>query len=218
MNLNIRLKKHLRNVKNGETEKSAIAAHAWSERHRIETKAKLLKQPISNIQMCILPEMSVVVSWMSHNENCTNVIKFSIDNDSQLVLKSTELSSVEEAVNSLHCIKDCWAVVLGENDSHIILWEHCTGVLVRKIHYPRNNTIFQWVQEDQGFLFIAASTQNHVKFIVVNLTNSKWKQLQQFSLPETHKLMGVAVDKGRLVAVLLQGNCMLGFKVWINTC
>ncbi|KAJ9582667.1 hypothetical protein L9F63_022988 [Diploptera punctata] len=32
------------NVKNGEMEKSAIAAHAWLEKHRIETKTKLLKQ------------------------------------------------------------------------------------------------------------------------------------------------------------------------------
>ncbi|KAJ9588230.1 hypothetical protein L9F63_018394 [Diploptera punctata] len=43
-NLNTRLKEHLRNVTNGEIEKSAIAAHAWLEKHRIETKAKLLKQ------------------------------------------------------------------------------------------------------------------------------------------------------------------------------
>ncbi|KAJ9576569.1 hypothetical protein L9F63_025533, partial [Diploptera punctata] len=35
---------HLRNVKNGEVEKSAVAAHAWSEKYLIDTKASLIKQ------------------------------------------------------------------------------------------------------------------------------------------------------------------------------
>ena len=43
----------------------------------------------------------------------------------------------------------CWAVVLGENDSHLILWEHCTGVLIKKIHCPRNGAILQCIEEDQ---------------------------------------------------------------------
>ncbi|KAJ9600855.1 hypothetical protein L9F63_000967 [Diploptera punctata] len=43
-NLKTRVKEHLRNVKKGEVEKSAVAAHAWSEKHLIEKEAKLLKQ------------------------------------------------------------------------------------------------------------------------------------------------------------------------------
>ncbi|KAJ9594032.1 hypothetical protein L9F63_014548 [Diploptera punctata] len=44
MFLKTRVKEHLRNVKKGEVEKSAVAAQAWSEKHLIEKEAKLLKQ------------------------------------------------------------------------------------------------------------------------------------------------------------------------------
>ncbi|KAJ9578766.1 hypothetical protein L9F63_004974 [Diploptera punctata] len=65
-NLNTRLKEHLRNVKNGETEKSAIAAHAWSEKHRIETKAKLLKQLEKPKELTIWEKI-----YICKNENTT---------------------------------------------------------------------------------------------------------------------------------------------------
>ncbi|KAJ9584174.1 hypothetical protein L9F63_021471, partial [Diploptera punctata] len=38
------LKEHLRNVKKGEVDKSAVAAHAWSEKHLIDTEASPIKQ------------------------------------------------------------------------------------------------------------------------------------------------------------------------------
>ncbi|KAJ9583797.1 hypothetical protein L9F63_021860, partial [Diploptera punctata] len=38
------VKEHLRNVENEEVQKSAVAAHSWSEKHKIERKAKLIKQ------------------------------------------------------------------------------------------------------------------------------------------------------------------------------
>ncbi|KAJ9598700.1 hypothetical protein L9F63_010610, partial [Diploptera punctata] len=44
LTMKTRVKEHLRNVKKGEVEKFAVAAHAWSEKHLIEKEAKLLKQ------------------------------------------------------------------------------------------------------------------------------------------------------------------------------
>ena len=43
-NLETRVKKHFRNIKNGEIEKSAIATHVWKEKHAMDHKAVLLKQ------------------------------------------------------------------------------------------------------------------------------------------------------------------------------
>ena len=43
-NLETRVKEHFRNIKNGETEKSAVAAHVWKEKHAIDHKPVLSKQ------------------------------------------------------------------------------------------------------------------------------------------------------------------------------
>ncbi|KAJ9576995.1 hypothetical protein L9F63_006432 [Diploptera punctata] len=53
-------------LKNGETEKSAIAAHAWSEKHRIETKTKLLKQLEKPKELTIWEKI-----YICKNENTT---------------------------------------------------------------------------------------------------------------------------------------------------
>ena len=37
-NLETRVKEHFRNIKNGEIEKSAIAAHLWKEKHAMDHK------------------------------------------------------------------------------------------------------------------------------------------------------------------------------------
>ena len=42
--LETRVKEHFRNIKNGEIEKSAIAAHVWKEKHTKDHKPVLLKQ------------------------------------------------------------------------------------------------------------------------------------------------------------------------------
>ena len=43
-NKETRVKEHLGNIKNGEIEKSAVAAHVWIEIHAIDCKPVLLKQ------------------------------------------------------------------------------------------------------------------------------------------------------------------------------
>ena len=57
--------------------------------------------------MCVLPEMSLIFSSVDNDSpaHSTSVEKFSVDDDSQRVLKSNKLSSVEEVINSLHCVK-----------------------------------------------------------------------------------------------------------------
>ena len=42
--LETRVKEHFRNIKNGEAEKSAVAAHIWREKHAMDRKPVLLKQ------------------------------------------------------------------------------------------------------------------------------------------------------------------------------
>ena len=42
--LETRVKEHFRNIKNGEIEKSAVAAHVWKDKHAKDHKAVLLKQ------------------------------------------------------------------------------------------------------------------------------------------------------------------------------
>ena len=42
--LETKVKEHIRNIKNGEIEKSAVAAHVWKEKHAMECKLVLLKQ------------------------------------------------------------------------------------------------------------------------------------------------------------------------------
>ena len=39
-----RVKEHFRNIKNGEIEKSGVAAHVWKEKHTMDHKLVLLKQ------------------------------------------------------------------------------------------------------------------------------------------------------------------------------
>jgi hypothetical protein len=60
---------------------------------------------IKNIKFCILPELSVVVTWSHCDASNTKIVKFSIDTESQLVLKSTDLVPVAGTVNSLHFLK-----------------------------------------------------------------------------------------------------------------
>ena len=48
-NLETRVKEHFRNIKNGEIEKSAVAAHVWKVKHAMHHKPVLLKQA-ANIQ------------------------------------------------------------------------------------------------------------------------------------------------------------------------
>ena len=43
-NLKTRVKEHFRNIKNGEIETSAVAAHVWKEKHAMDRKPVLLKQ------------------------------------------------------------------------------------------------------------------------------------------------------------------------------
>ena len=43
-NLETRVEEHFRNIKNGEMERSAIAAHVWKEQHAVDHKPVLLKQ------------------------------------------------------------------------------------------------------------------------------------------------------------------------------
>ena len=43
-NISIRAVEHMRNVKNIEIEKSAIASHVWNKNHRINKEPKLLTQ------------------------------------------------------------------------------------------------------------------------------------------------------------------------------
>ena len=43
-NISIRAAEHMRNVKNIEIDKSAIASHVWNKNHRINKEPKLLKQ------------------------------------------------------------------------------------------------------------------------------------------------------------------------------
>ena len=38
------VKEHFRNIKKGEIEKSAVAAHVWKEKHAMDHKPALLKQ------------------------------------------------------------------------------------------------------------------------------------------------------------------------------
>ena len=42
-----RVKENFRNIKNGEIGTSAVAAHAWKERHAMDRKPVLLKQASS---------------------------------------------------------------------------------------------------------------------------------------------------------------------------
>ena len=42
--LETRVEEHFRNIKNGEIEKSAVAAHVWKEKHTMDHKPVLLKQ------------------------------------------------------------------------------------------------------------------------------------------------------------------------------
>ncbi|PSN32858.1 hypothetical protein C0J52_10309 [Blattella germanica] len=160
---------------------------------------------ISNMKLCVHPELSVIVSWMNDDSSTTSINKFSLDNGSKSVLKTTELSPVKEVLNSLHFIKGCWAVILGENDSNIYIWEHCTGALVKIIQCPRHHTKMQYFDEDQGFLFVSVCTETHIKLLVVNLTNGKWKTLRQIEIPQIYKLTGLKVDRAKLVAVSLEG-------------
>ena len=44
IDLETRVKEHFRNIKNGEIEKSAVAAHVWKEKHAMYHKPILLKQ------------------------------------------------------------------------------------------------------------------------------------------------------------------------------
>ena len=39
-----RVKKHFRNIKNGEIEKATVAAYVWKEKHAMDHKPVLLKQ------------------------------------------------------------------------------------------------------------------------------------------------------------------------------
>ena len=47
-NLEIRVKEHFRNIKNGEIEKSAIAAHVWKEKRASDHKPVLFKKEQTN--------------------------------------------------------------------------------------------------------------------------------------------------------------------------
>ena len=44
INLGTKVKEHFRNIKNGEIEKSTVAAHVWKEKHAMNCKPVLLKQ------------------------------------------------------------------------------------------------------------------------------------------------------------------------------
>ena len=43
-NLKTRVKEHFRNIKNGEIEKLAVAAHVWKAKHAMDCKPVLIKQ------------------------------------------------------------------------------------------------------------------------------------------------------------------------------
>ena len=53
INLESRVKEHFRNIKNGEIEKSAIAAHVWKEKHAMDHKPVLLKQAANKQELNI---------------------------------------------------------------------------------------------------------------------------------------------------------------------
>ena len=47
-NLEITAKEHFRNIKNGEIEKSVVAAHVWKAKRTMDRKPVLLKQASKN--------------------------------------------------------------------------------------------------------------------------------------------------------------------------
>ena len=46
-----RVEEHFTNIKNGEIEKSAVAAHVWKEKHAMDHKPVLLKQASNKLEL-----------------------------------------------------------------------------------------------------------------------------------------------------------------------
>jgi hypothetical protein len=61
---------------------------------------------MKNVQFCILPDLSIVMSW-SHRDDAlgTKIIKYNIDDELQSILKSTEMVPVMGPVHSLLPLK-----------------------------------------------------------------------------------------------------------------
>ncbi|KAJ9594437.1 hypothetical protein L9F63_014162 [Diploptera punctata] len=71
-------KEHIRNTKNGEIEKSAVAAHVWSEKHNINSNTKLLKQLENTKELTIWENIYI-------QKNRNRVMNFDIPMERDLV-------------------------------------------------------------------------------------------------------------------------------------
>ena len=65
-NLETRVKEHFRNIKNGEIEKLAIAAHVWKEKHAMDHKPVLLKQAANKQELTNWENILITKKPRSH--------------------------------------------------------------------------------------------------------------------------------------------------------
>ena len=63
-----RVKEHFRNIKNGEIEKSAIAAHVWKEKHAMDHKPVLLKQSANKQELTNWENLPITKKQRSRNK------------------------------------------------------------------------------------------------------------------------------------------------------
>ncbi|KAJ9587258.1 hypothetical protein L9F63_019237, partial [Diploptera punctata] len=74
---------HFRNIKNGEIEKSAIAAHSLLEGHRIEKEAKLLKHLEKSLDLTVWEKIFI-------QKNKFKSMNFDIPDERDLISKFIE--------------------------------------------------------------------------------------------------------------------------------